>query len=123
MKFSEKIVLLRKNKKLTQETLAKEVGVSRQSVYKWESGECYPDALKLVELKRILGISIDDLLDESFVVVKEEKQKRRRKKKETTENEAAEVVKEEVKEEPVEEVKEEKTEKKVGFFGRLFGRK
>lgn len=38
MEFSEKIVTLRKNRELTQEQLAEQLKVSRQSVSKWENG-------------------------------------------------------------------------------------
>ena len=73
MTFKEKLVKLRKLKGLTQDELASAVGVSRQAVYKWESGQSYPEVPKLVELKLIFGISIDDLLDENYEVVLPEK--------------------------------------------------
>ena len=65
MTFNEKLVKLRKIKGITQDELASAVGVSRQAVYKWECGQSYPEALKLVELKKLFGISIDNLLDET----------------------------------------------------------
>ena len=68
MKFNEKIVRLRKTKGMTQDELAQAVGVSRQAVYKWECGQSYPEVVKLLELKLLFGISIDDLLDEAFEV-------------------------------------------------------
>ena len=78
MTFKEKLVKLRKLKGLTQDELASAVGVSRQAIYKWESGQSYPEVPKLVELKLIFGISIDDLLDESYEVFLPEKKKRKR---------------------------------------------
>ena len=78
MTFKEKIVKLRKLRGWTQDELAEAVGVSRQAVYKWESGQSYPDATKLVELKVIFNISIDDLLDEEYEVILPEKKKKRR---------------------------------------------
>ena len=78
MTFKEKLVKLRKLKGLTQDELASAVGVSRQAVYKWESGQSYPEVPKLIELKLIFGISIDDLLDENYEVVLPEKKKRKR---------------------------------------------
>ena len=69
MKFNEKIVKLRKLKGLTQDEFASAVGVSRQAVYKWESGQSYPEVPKLLEMKLLFGISIDDLLDENFEVI------------------------------------------------------
>ncbi len=65
MRFSEKLILLRKRKGMTQEEFSRAVGVSRQSVYKWESGQSYPEATKLLEIRRLYGVSIDHLLDES----------------------------------------------------------
>ena len=66
MTFSEKLVLLRKNGRMTQEALAKAVGVTRQSVYMWEKGQSYPEAGKLLELRRLFHVSIDALLDDSI---------------------------------------------------------
>ena len=73
MTYSEKIVKLRKANGYSQETFAKAVGVSRQAVYKWEAGISYPEAEKLIEIKKLLGIKIDDLLDDSYEVVVEKK--------------------------------------------------
>ncbi len=98
MKFSEKIVVLRKIKKITQDELACAVGVSRQAVYKWECGQSYPEVAKLIELKLLFNISIDDLLDENFVIALPEKKRRRRlpkAEKETIEKEVRESIKEE----------------------------
>lgn len=78
MKFSEKIVVLRKIKGITQDELASAVGVSRQAVYKWECGQSYPEVSKLIELKLLFNISIDDLLDESYEIARPEKKKRKR---------------------------------------------
>lgn len=78
MKFNEKIVRLRKIRGITQDELASAVGVSRQAVYKWECGQSYPEASKLVELKALFGISIDDLLDDSYEIAMPEKKKRKR---------------------------------------------
>ena len=92
MTFSQKLVVLRKIKHLTQDEFASAVGVSRQAVYKWESGQSYPEALKLVEMKLLFGISIDDLLDDTFEIELPKKKRRRRKPK----AENAEAVAEEV---------------------------
>ena len=78
MTFSEKIVRLRKLKSLTQDEFASAVGVSRQAVYKWESGQSYPEVPKLLEIKLLFGISIDDLLDDTYEVELPEKKKRKR---------------------------------------------
>ena len=79
MLFKEKLVILRKSRHLTQDEFASAVGVSRQAVYKWESGQSYPEVPKLLEMKLLLGISIDDLLDDSFDIPLPEKKKRRRR--------------------------------------------
>ena len=79
MRFEEKLVILRKLKGITQDEFASAVGVSRQAVYKWESGQSYPEVPKLIEMKLLFSISIDDLLDENFEIALPEKKKRRRK--------------------------------------------
>ena len=166
MTFKEKLIVLRKNKGLTQDDFAKAVGVSRQAVYKWENGTSYPEVPKLLEIKALYGISLDDLFDDSFEVAVPEKKKRKRaavaEKAPETKAEPAEikpepkvepaaapapkveepVVKEESKAEPVAvkaepapapkaepandataEQADAASDKKVGFFGRLFGRR
>ena len=80
MKYNEKIVALRKANGFTQEAFAREVGVTRQAVYKWEVGDSYPEAEKLIAIKKLFGISIDDLLDDSFDVIVEKPKKPARKK-------------------------------------------
>lgn len=62
MRFNEKICILRRKKGWTQEDLANEVDVSRQSVYKWESGENIPDIEKIKKLAKIFNVSLDSLL-------------------------------------------------------------
>ncbi len=60
--FSENIKRLRKEKELTQENLADFLGVSFQTISKWERGETYPDITTLPIISRFFNISIDDLL-------------------------------------------------------------
>lgn len=80
MEFSEKIIQARKNKAMSQEALAELVGVSRQAVSKWETGEAKPDVDKLIALCDALGLSMDylclDKLQESTVHVPELADKR-----------------------------------------------
>ena len=52
---------LRKLRNLTQEDVAEKVGVSRQAVAKWESGETMPDLEKSRLLAETFGVSLDDL--------------------------------------------------------------
>ena len=66
MKFYEKITLLRKQKGLTQEALAFKLGISRQAISKWETGECEPDISKLKELAKLFNVSIDYLLFDDY---------------------------------------------------------
>lgn len=62
MKFNEKLIELRKIKGLSQEELGNELGVSRQTVSKWELGQSYPDFQKLVLLSDFFNISLDKLI-------------------------------------------------------------
>ena len=62
LKINEQIAFLRKQKGLTQEALADAIGVTNQSVSKWESGQCCPDITLLPELAKIFEVSIDELL-------------------------------------------------------------
>ena len=66
MKFGENLYNLRKGKKLSQEKLAEKVGVSRQSVSKWENGESYPEMDKILKLCDIFGCKINDLVHEDL---------------------------------------------------------
>ena len=78
MTFKEKLVILRKSKGLTQDDFASAVGVSRQAVYKWESGQSYPEVPKLLEMKLLFTISIDELLDDNYDLPVPEKKKKKR---------------------------------------------
>ena len=59
--FNENLVRLRKINQMTQEDIAEAVGVSRQAVAKWESGETIPDLEKCKLLAELFGVSLDDL--------------------------------------------------------------
>lgn len=63
MTTGQKIQALRKGRGLTQEQLAARLGVSRQTVSRWELDETLPDTQNLLPLKEALGVSIDTLLD------------------------------------------------------------
>lgn len=60
--FPENLARLRKRAGYTQESLAEALGVSRQAVSKWESGQAMPEAATLVELADLLGCSLDQLM-------------------------------------------------------------
>ena len=61
MLFNEKLIQRRKERGMTQEELADRLSVSRQTVSKWENGDCMPDADKFIRLSDILEISLDEL--------------------------------------------------------------
>ena len=62
MRFNERLVDLRKRQGLSQEELGYELGVSRQTVSKWELGQSYPDFQRLVLLADYFEISLDELV-------------------------------------------------------------
>lgn len=62
MNLADRLQHLRKTKGLSQEALADKLGVARQSVSKWESGQSLPDLEKLILLSEILEVSTDYLL-------------------------------------------------------------
>ena len=64
MELSEKIIYCRKKAGLSQLDLADKLGVSRQSVSKWETGESNPDITKIPLLAKEFGVSADWLLSE-----------------------------------------------------------
>ena len=61
--FSENLVRMRKLHHMTQEDLAEKVGVTRQAVAKWESGESVPDLEKSRLLAQTLEVSLDELVN------------------------------------------------------------
>ena len=65
MKFHEKLQKLRKEKGLSQESLAEMLDVSRQAVSKWENGQVFPETDKLIVLSEIFGVTVDSLLKDS----------------------------------------------------------
>lgn len=67
MEFSEKLIALRKGRELTQEQLAEQLNVSRQSISKWESGQVIPDVEKIVELSKAFDVTLDYLLKPSEI--------------------------------------------------------
>ena len=67
MKFGDNLKKLRKSKKISQEQLAEKVGVSRQSVSKWETGESYPEMNNILELCKIFHCHINDLVNDNII--------------------------------------------------------
>ena len=64
MRLHEKITLYRKKNGLSQEELAEKIGVSRQAVSKWETGDALPEITKLRALAETFNVTVDFLLDE-----------------------------------------------------------
>lgn len=62
MDFSEKLITLRRREGLSQEQLADRLGVTRQSVSKWESGAVMPELIKLITLSEMFDVSVDYLV-------------------------------------------------------------
>ena len=65
MTLSEKIVFLRRQKNWSQEELALQLDVARQSISKWESGQSLPELDKLVRMSELFGVSLDLLVKDS----------------------------------------------------------
>lgn len=59
--FGQRITALRKDRNMTQESLAQKLGVTNQAVSKWESDQCCPDIMQLPVLADIFEISMDEL--------------------------------------------------------------
>lgn len=66
MFYGENIVKLRQQNNMTQEDLAEKLGVSRQTIYKWETGVTYPDIDKAMDIARLFNVSIDALMNEEI---------------------------------------------------------
>ena len=66
MLLSEKIMSLRKRNGWSQEELAQQLGVSRQSVSKWESMASMPDIQKIMSMSELFGVSTDYLLKDEL---------------------------------------------------------
>ena len=79
MTIDQKIIKLRTSKGLSQEQLAEILGVSRQSVSKWEMGQMLPQIDKVLQLSEIFGISTDELLREQIDIPKLSVEKKQNK--------------------------------------------
>ena len=66
MILADKIIDLRKKAGWSQEELAEKLGVSRQSVSKWEGAQSIPDMNKILQLSELFGVSTDYLLKDSL---------------------------------------------------------
>lgn len=66
MIFADKLIRLRKNSGWSQEEFASMMGVSRQSVSKWEGAQSIPDLDKMVKISQLFGVSTDYLLKDEI---------------------------------------------------------
>lgn len=66
MILADKIISLRKKSGWSQEELAQQLGVTRQSVSKWEGAQSVPDMDKILQMSRLFGVSTDYLLKDEI---------------------------------------------------------
>ena len=66
MIFADKLIALRKKAGWSQEELAQQLNVSRQSVSKWEGAQSVPDMDKVVQMSRLFGVTTDFLLKDEL---------------------------------------------------------
>lgn len=84
MEFNEKLQMLRADKNMTQEELAKELYVSRTAISKWESGRGYPNIDSLKAIAKYFHITIDELICTEEMVTLAEDDIKASEKKHTT---------------------------------------
>lgn len=74
MNLADNLKKIRKENNLSQEQLAEKLGVSRQSVSKWESNQAYPEMDKMLQICQLFNLNIDDLLNQDIKEVNNNKQ-------------------------------------------------
>lgn len=83
MELKDKIIMLRKQKALSQEGLADKLNVTRQTISKWELGESKPNIDTLNEMSKIFNVNIEVLTNDEFMldekINKKEKKPKNRK--------------------------------------------
>ena len=69
MTIGQRIAYKRKELALSQEALGEALGVSRQAIYKWENGKCFPQADNLMALAKLFNISPTQIMveDKSYI--------------------------------------------------------
>lgn len=65
--ISKYLQFLRRNHEFTQDDLAKKLGISRQAVSKWETGTAIPDIEVLLQLSKLYGVTINDILEPAIL--------------------------------------------------------
>ena len=69
MEFGQKLQKLRKEHNMSQEDLAQKIGVTRQSISKWELKNSFPETDKIILISKLFGISTDYLLlDDEYMI-------------------------------------------------------
>lgn len=71
MELGKKIAYYRKNKNITQDALAKQLGISNQAVSKWETEQSCPDVELLPRIADIFEISLDELFEREYKAAEE----------------------------------------------------
>lgn len=74
MNLADNLKKIRKDNNLSQEQLAEKLGVSRQSVSKWESNQAYPEMDKVLQICNLFNLNIDELLNQDIKEVNDAKQ-------------------------------------------------
>lgn len=74
MNLADNLKKIRKDNNLSQEQLAEKLGVSRQSVSKWESGLSYPEMDKVLQICQLFNLNINELINEDIKEVNEMKE-------------------------------------------------
>lgn len=70
MNIGTKIIVIRKQRNMTQEDFAKIFHVTRQTVSNWENEKSYPDLQTLVQISNEFNVSLDTMLKEDMLMVK-----------------------------------------------------
>uniref|UniRef100_UPI0024B671C9 helix-turn-helix domain-containing protein n=2 Tax=Streptococcus TaxID=1301 RepID=UPI0024B671C9 len=67
MNLGEKLFKLRKEKGISQENLAEQIGTTRQAISKWENNQGFPEVEKLLQLSNVFEVSVDYLLKDDKI--------------------------------------------------------
>lgn len=68
--FGELLLKLRRTKEMTQTQLAQKIEVTKNTIYFWESGRCYPDIVSLQKLRQLFG---DEIMNYQIEISKKNK--------------------------------------------------
>ena len=65
MELKDKLQLMRKQNGYSQEQLADKIGIARQTISKWETGQAVPELNGLIQLSNLYGVTIDRMVKEN----------------------------------------------------------